>query len=60
MFKAHNFTKKEGIDYLIKTGSNKDHAKQLFDKNNNYIHRVYNGQNISKKTMGNIMRQLGR
>jgi len=56
---AHKYSKQEVIDYLVKGGSNIDNAKRLVDKNWDYIHRVYDGQNLSLKGVNDLIRNLG-
>jgi hypothetical protein len=46
--------------YLIKGGSNKEHAKQLLDKNWDNFNRIYSGQRTSKKEASNVIRTWGR
>jgi FKBP-type peptidyl-prolyl cis-trans isomerase (trigger factor) len=57
--KAHNYSKKEIVDYLIKTGSNRKHAEALVKEHWDYIHRAYHDQNLNKKSINDIMRTLG-
>lgn len=56
---AHKYSKQEVIDYLVKGGSNIENAKRLVDKNWDYIHRVYDGQNLTLKGVNDLIRNLG-
>ena len=59
IYKAHNYNKKDIVNYLIKGGSNKKYAEAIVKRHWDYIHRAYHNQSLNKKTIKDIMITLG-